>query len=147
MIHRLHWIARACTLVGVSAKDIKPLMGRRQAFAGRQAKRGVGIFTGKEPMGTGPENRHGMPKLPVGQRETKGHWPVLDLGDVPEIPRAEWRLTIGGLVDMPHTYTWEEFLALPQTEHASDFHSTECHRCRGPRALHHFRVRQSISNH
>lgn len=73
-------------------------------------------------MGTGPENRHGMPKLPVGQRETQGHWPVLDLGDVPEIQRADWRLTIGGLVDMPHTYTWEEFLALPQTENASDFH-------------------------
>ena len=31
------------------------------------------------PRGSGPPNRHGMPKLPVGQTVTKG-WPVLDLG-------------------------------------------------------------------
>src|SRR4051812_7006429 len=122
MIRHLHLGTRACTLTGVSAKNTKPPVEHKQAFAGQQAKRDVGGFTGKSPIGTGPENRHGMPKLPVGQRETQGHWPVLDLGTVPEIPPAEWRLTIGGLVDMPHTYTWEEFLALPQTENASDFH-------------------------
>jgi DMSO/TMAO reductase YedYZ molybdopterin-dependent catalytic subunit len=103
-------------------KKIRPLVERKQAFAERQARRGTGVFTGMKPAGTGPENRHGMPKLPVGQHQTKGYWPVLDLGHVPEISRAEWRLTVAGHVDTPHAYTWDEFMALPQTEDASDFH-------------------------
>jgi DMSO/TMAO reductase YedYZ molybdopterin-dependent catalytic subunit len=106
----------------VDDKKIKPLIERKQAFAERQAARGAGLFTGREPAGTGPENRHGMPKLPVGQHDTKGHWPVLDLGDAPEISRAEWRLEIGGLVDTPRRYGWDDLLSLPQTEDVSDFH-------------------------
>ena len=31
------------------------------------------------PQGTGPANRHGMPRLPIDQVETR-KWPVLDLG-------------------------------------------------------------------
>jgi DMSO/TMAO reductase YedYZ molybdopterin-dependent catalytic subunit len=100
----------------------KPLIERKQAFAERQAARGAGLFTGMKPAGTGSENRHGMPKLPVGQHETKGKWPVLDLGDVPEISRAEWRLEIGGLVGAPRGYGWDDLLSLPQTEDVSDFH-------------------------
>ncbi len=41
-------------------------------------------FEGRSPEGSGPENRHGMPKLPVGQRPVP-NWPVLDLGDAPVI--------------------------------------------------------------
>jgi DMSO/TMAO reductase YedYZ molybdopterin-dependent catalytic subunit len=73
------------------------------------------------PQGSGPTNRHGMPKLPIGQHEVK-NWPVLDLGDVPDIPLASWRLEIGGSVHNPMSLTWNDFLALPQTDEVSDFH-------------------------
>ena len=73
------------------------------------------------PMGTGPDNRHGMPKLPVGQSVTE-KWPVLDLGIVPRIDLDRWRLEVDGAVENPLTLTWPEFLALPQVEDVSDFH-------------------------
>lgn len=102
-------------------KKPKPLIERRQAFAERQASKGLGVFAGQTPVGTGPTNRHGMPKLPVGQREVK-NWPVLDLGDVPAIDLADWRLTVDGLVERPLSLTWDDFMALPQADDTSDFH-------------------------
>lgn len=71
--------------------------------------------------GSGPPNRDGRPKLPVGQHEVK-NWPVLDLGVHPEIPQAEWRLEVDGEVEDPQIFTWDRFMALPQTEDISDFH-------------------------
>ena len=50
----------------------------------RRAEEKRGLLAGGAPadmrivQGTGPANRHGMPKLPVGQREVP-NWPVLDL--------------------------------------------------------------------
>src|SRR5687767_6768589 len=78
-------------------------------------------FTGKSPEGRGPANRHGMPKLPVGQHEVK-NWPVLDLGEQPEVDLNTWKLEVGGLVDNPFTLTWQQFLELPQVDDTSDFH-------------------------
>lgn len=78
-------------------------------------------FEGEEPNGSGPRNRHGLPKLPVGQREVK-NWPVLDLGDIPRVSLEAWRLEVGGLCENPFTLTWTEFLALPQVDDDSDFH-------------------------
>ena len=78
-------------------------------------------FAGLQPIGTGPTNRHGMPKLPIGQRQVP-NWPVLDLGDAPAVPLDEWRLEVTGLCDNPFTIGWQEFLALPQAEDVSDFH-------------------------
>jgi DMSO/TMAO reductase YedYZ molybdopterin-dependent catalytic subunit len=77
--------------------------------------------TSQPAMGTGQPNRHGMPQLPVGQHVVR-NWPVLDLGDVPEISLDEWRLELGGLIENPVTLTWHDFLALPQAEDVSDFH-------------------------
>ena len=48
-------------------------------------------------QGTGPPNRHGMPRLPIGQHEVS-NWPVLDLGDQPVIPQERWSLQVTGLV-------------------------------------------------
>lgn len=73
------------------------------------------------PMGKGDPNRHGMPVIPVGQTLTV-KWPVLDLGIQPDIPLKDWRLIIDGDVESPVELTWEDFLALPQTEDTSDFH-------------------------
>lgn len=73
------------------------------------------------PMGIGSENRHGMPKVPVGQTSTV-KWPVLDLGYHPTVPLDRWRLTIDGEVEKPMVLTWDDFKALPQTQDTSDFH-------------------------
>src|SRR5215216_6382138 len=102
-------------------KPVPPLPERKQNFARKQADQGKGLFGGRAPRGSGPTNRHGLPKLPVGQREVP-NWPVLDLGDLPAIDLADWRLEVDGLVEHPLALGWSDFLALPQTEDTSDFH-------------------------
>jgi DMSO/TMAO reductase YedYZ molybdopterin-dependent catalytic subunit len=75
------------------------------------------------PLGSGPPNRHGMPKVPVGQTPTApGKWPVLDLGGEPAIPTEEWRLEISGECARPYGVDWKGFLALEQVDDVSDFH-------------------------
>lgn len=74
-----------------------------------------------QPRGSGPPNRHGMPKLPVGQTVTK-KWPVLDLGRKPIVPKDKWRLQVDGAVEQPVTLDWDAFMALEQVEDTSDFH-------------------------
>lgn len=46
---------------------------------------------------------------------------------VAPIPCADntWRFSVGGLVDKPLTYRWEEFVALPRRVQVSDFHCVE----------------------
>lgn len=101
------------------------LVERRLRYIERQKmlhKDAVNVaLDGVTPLGSGGPNRHGMPKLPVGQHEVR-NWPVLDLGDVPEVSLQDWRLELAGLVDNPVTLNWDEFLALPQVEDVSDFH-------------------------
>ena len=60
-------------------------------------------------------------RLPPGQKLTTG-FPVLDLGVRPDVPLAEWTLTIDGLVEKPTAFSWEQFNALPQVTDLSDFH-------------------------
>jgi DMSO/TMAO reductase YedYZ molybdopterin-dependent catalytic subunit len=109
-------------MVVVSKDD---LVERRQKYIQRQIaldKSAVNVrFAGRRPEGSGAANRHGMPKLPIGQHQVK-NWPVLDLGEQPSIALDAWTLEVGGLVDHPFTLTWEQFLALPQAEDVSDFH-------------------------
>ena len=105
--------------------ELPDLVQRRRRYIQRQIELNRGDvnvrFRGQPPQGSGPANRHGMPRLPVGQHEVR-NWPVLDLGDLPEIDLATWRLEVGGLVENPLTFTWEQFNALPQVEDVSDFH-------------------------
>ncbi|MBI2833590.1 MAG: molybdopterin-dependent oxidoreductase, partial [Acidobacteria bacterium] len=102
-----------------------PLVERRQRFIRRQIdqkKASVNVrFGGMSPHGAGPPNRHGMPTIPTGQHLVS-NWPVLDLGDVPDIPLDRWRLEVGGLVESPVILTWDELMKLPQVEDVSDFH-------------------------
>ncbi|MGA0558833.1 sulfite oxidase-like oxidoreductase [Larkinella sp. VNQ87] len=74
-----------------------------------------------KPLGSGPPNRHGMPKIPKSQTVTK-KWPVLDLGHHPNIPLDKWQLAIDGEVEHPVRLKWADFMALPQTDDISDFH-------------------------
>lgn len=77
----------------------------------------------ERPQGSGPPNRHGMPKLPVGQTQTApGKWPVLDLGNQPDVPLDRWRLRVDGACTHPTTLDWAAFQALPQVDDVSDFH-------------------------
>ena len=73
------------------------------------------------PLGKGKLNRHGMPTVPIGQIITV-KWPVLDLGNAPEMKNEEWNLTVDGEVEHPVHLNYEELLALPQTADTSDFH-------------------------
>jgi len=101
------------------------LVERRRQYIQRQIaldKGAVNVrFHGQKPEGVGAPNRHGMPKLPVGQHVVQ-NWPVLDLGEQPDVDTRTWTLEVGGLVDSPFTLTWDQFLALPQVEDVSDFH-------------------------
>jgi DMSO/TMAO reductase YedYZ molybdopterin-dependent catalytic subunit len=72
-------------------------------------------------QGSGPLNRHGKPQLPVGQTYAKT-WPVLDLGEKPDVSLAQWSLKLDGAVEAPVTLDWAAFRALPQHEDLSDFH-------------------------
>lgn len=73
------------------------------------------------PLGEGPPNRHGMPRLPVGQTETRA-WPVLDLGVKPKVDRTNFRLTLGGACANPQVLDWDALHALEQVDDVSDFH-------------------------
>jgi DMSO/TMAO reductase YedYZ molybdopterin-dependent catalytic subunit len=76
-----------------------------------------------DPQGEGPRNRHGMPREPPGQNvlEAKG-WPVLDLGQTPEVAPERWRLAVDGAVESPLSLSFADLLALPQVEVEADFH-------------------------
>jgi DMSO/TMAO reductase YedYZ molybdopterin-dependent catalytic subunit len=101
------------------------MVAKRQRYIDRQrelAKETVNVdLRGRRPMGTGSANRDGMPRLPVGQHEVK-NWPVLDLGDIPNVSLEAWQLEVGGLVHNPQTLSFREFMALPQADDVSDFH-------------------------
>jgi len=70
---------------------------------------------------TGEEAEPERDRLPPGQRETKD-WPVLDLGIQPDISRAEWKLTVDGLVKNSLEWDWGNFMAQPTFTDVSDIH-------------------------
>ena len=60
-------------------------------------------------------------RLPPGQTLVRD-WPVLDLGEQPDVTPARFRLDIDGAVAHPLSLDLDSFLALPQTETISDIH-------------------------
>jgi DMSO/TMAO reductase YedYZ molybdopterin-dependent catalytic subunit len=52
-------------------------------------------------------------RLPPGQSPTT-KWPVLDLGRRPEVPPAQWRLKVDGVVEEPYSLNYAELLGLEQ---------------------------------
>ncbi|MFO0774271.1 MAG: molybdopterin-dependent oxidoreductase [Nitrospiraceae bacterium] len=95
-----------------NTNDTNRLTQAKEAWA--REKRGLG---GREVDDDAPD----AARLPPGQHLVNT-WPVLDLGRKPDIPLADWRLTISGLVAHPTVWTWEQFLAQPQCVQTSDFH-------------------------
>jgi DMSO/TMAO reductase YedYZ molybdopterin-dependent catalytic subunit len=70
---------------------------------------------------TGTLSRPEDSRLPPGQHLVK-NWPILDLGQTPNIAKENWRLDIGGAVEHPTTWTWHELTSAPQTHKLSDIH-------------------------
>jgi DMSO/TMAO reductase YedYZ molybdopterin-dependent catalytic subunit len=60
-------------------------------------------------------------RLPPGQYLTD-KWPVLHAGSVPRTDLASWDFRVWGEVEEPLTLRWEEFEALPRSEHVQDIH-------------------------
>ncbi|HEY2028363.1 MAG TPA: molybdopterin-dependent oxidoreductase [Myxococcales bacterium] len=89
----------------------------RERYLGKRAAKGSPAV----PQGSGPPNRHGMPKLPPGQTVTE-KWPVLDLGRTPTVQPSKWELLVDGAVEHPLKLSWRDFMKLPQANDTSDFH-------------------------
>lgn len=75
----------------------------------------------QKARGFAPRTVAATDRLPPGQKLTTG-FPVLDLGVQPEIPLADWRLMLDGMVAKPAALSWAQLQALPQVEDVSDFH-------------------------
>ena len=87
----------------------------------RERMSGTPSAADARPLGHGPLNRHGMPRVPEGQTVTEG-WPVLDLGRQPEVKLSQWELVVDGAVEEPLKLSWKQFMELPQQKDVSDFH-------------------------
>jgi len=86
-----------------------------------EAIRATPSLADREPQGTGPANRHGMPQVPPRQN-VLSTWPVLDCADQPVVSTDRWELRLEGEVEEPMRLHWADFMALPQAEDVSDFH-------------------------
>ena len=60
-------------------------------------------------------------RVPPGQYVTQD-FPVLSAGPTPHGSLESWSFTIRGQVDQPHTWTWDEFQALPRETVTRDIH-------------------------
>jgi DMSO/TMAO reductase YedYZ molybdopterin-dependent catalytic subunit len=70
---------------------------------------------------TGRVARPESERLPPGQHIVKD-WPVLDLGEEPNIAPGRWRLDVDGAVETSASWDWAAFRALPQSREVSDIH-------------------------
>ncbi len=60
-------------------------------------------------------------RLPPGQTLVKD-WPVLDLGQQPDVPEMKFRLDLDGAVENRLSLNHAEFMALPMEQSVSDMH-------------------------
>ncbi len=72
-------------------------------------------FTGRRRTDVDPA------RVPPGQYVT-GDFPVLSAGPTPRTPLGDWSFTIGGAVDVPVSWMWEEFRSLPSETVTVDIH-------------------------
>ncbi len=62
------------------------------------------------------------PRLPPGQYDVGNDFPVLTAEVTPHLVPEAWTMTVDGLVANPHTWTWQDMHALPQSEYRGDIH-------------------------
>ena len=104
---------------GKLSKIVAARLALRKRFEAKMAA--TPSLADDRPQGSGTKNRHGMPKLPVGQTVTK-KWPILDLGGAPRVTAKTWSLTVDGACTKPLTLSFTELMALEQVHDTSDFH-------------------------
>lgn len=61
-------------------------------------------------------------RLPPGQYDTGGSWPVLTAEVTPDLSTDDWTFRIDGAVDTPTTWTWDELHALPESTYEGAIH-------------------------
>ena len=61
-------------------------------------------------------------RLPPGQYDVGGDWPVLTAEPTPRISPETWSITVDGRVATPTTWSWDEAHALPRAEYRGDIH-------------------------
>jgi DMSO/TMAO reductase YedYZ molybdopterin-dependent catalytic subunit len=62
------------------------------------------------------------PRLPPGQYDTGSDWPVLTAEVTPRLDPERWTMSVDGLVTNPHTWSWADLHALPQSVYEGDIH-------------------------
>ncbi|NVB82963.1 MAG: sulfite oxidase-like oxidoreductase [Kofleriaceae bacterium] len=60
-------------------------------------------------------------RVPPGQYVERG-FPVLSAGPTPHVPLENWDFAIGGSVDQPRSWTWNEYRQLPREVVTRDIH-------------------------
>ena len=62
------------------------------------------------------------PRLPPGQYDVGQDWPVLTAEATPSLSTETWTFSVGGLVEQPTTWTWDQIRALPGSSFSGDIH-------------------------
>src|ERR1041384_3350749 len=101
-------MARARVYRAMADDKEKRIVEARLKLRERFLEKMRGAAGDERPLGHGPPNRHGMPKVPEGQTVTKG-WPVLDLGRQPNVTLPKWELVVDGQVEEPQRFDWKQF--------------------------------------
>ncbi|MEK7470211.1 MAG: sulfite oxidase-like oxidoreductase [Planctomycetota bacterium] len=68
-----------------------------------------------------PDTLRKSDRVPPGQKLVSG-WPVLTAGQTPFITKKQFFFTVGGLVENPLDYSWDQFVALPSVSMKCDLH-------------------------
>ena len=91
----------------------------RAAFLGLVGAGVAGLFVGRDALGLlGKVVPDGVESIVP----TSG-WRIYTIGSsIPHLDPAAYRLTVGGAVERPVTYTLADLRALPRAEQVSDFH-------------------------
>jgi DMSO/TMAO reductase YedYZ molybdopterin-dependent catalytic subunit len=62
------------------------------------------------------------PRLPPGQYDVGQDWPVLTAEATPTLALDTWTFSIGGLVEAPVTWTWDQIRQLPGSDYEGAIH-------------------------
>jgi len=70
----------------------------------------------------GRRRRDAVGRLPPGQYDVGGDWPVLTAEVTPRFDQETWTMTVDGLVEQPTTWSWAQVQALPHDEYEGPIH-------------------------
>jgi DMSO/TMAO reductase YedYZ molybdopterin-dependent catalytic subunit len=61
-------------------------------------------------------------RLPPGQYDVGGNWPVLTAELTPRLEREDWTITVNGRVEKPRSWSWTDVQQLPGSTYDGDIH-------------------------